>query len=1276
MQAMKRALRVAPALLSAAVAVVAGAFLWGVEVDGDFLRAPLQRVLTSVFDVPVRIEGPLRLRTGRAATLSADTLVLADPLEPAGAALARGVAPRARIDLLPLLRGHVSLKEVGGEKLELTLRRHVDGRGNWAQLFSSSDGSSPVSFAGIERLRIGAIVGSYQREGEPAVPFSIPVFEGAVPPDDALRASGTAEIAGQRIGFELHTASLAALRSTAPLPVQGRLAWAGALATFDGKVLDGGERLEATVDAKTADGTAPLAAIGIAAKDPGPLALRAHFTAVAQQVSATELVASIGRSEAGGSVSYAWGGPKPRFAIDLTGRRVDAAPLLAATPQRKANRAAEEWVAGLEKLATAAQASVQLAVDEIEGLPIAAKDARLDLRSGERTLAAKAAVLLAGSRVNATLDYDARKAQHTLAARVDSGAASTASPAGEARPGGLAVAVSSVRGELRGEGTSAAALVASLQGTFDARNLDWTLQREKALPVSGRFDIVRIDLQGAKAASARVSGKIEGAPCALKVSGGPVATLLAGEPWPMQFSAACPNERVSARGRIALAERQATADLSFDLAADRIGPVARAVDLPPALPYPLAARGKLMLDDKRARVRLAAVRFGRTAGSGEIDYPLAPQGTTRLRLALATLNLDEIGAASGPDTRSVKPHERKFMPADLRVPDVDYEVAADRIEYDHARLRDFLLTGSVRARRMQAAPFRITWDGLPLRGRIGLEFSGATARLQLDGAAKDADLRPLLSALGVEGVRLRAERLSVSAQAQGETLHELLASATVNAGVDGAQVQVQRPLLPGSSGRGTLAATLKAAPGAPLKLTARGEIDGRPIDLAVDGPAIEALARAESAQPLTVRATIGDIRLQADGRLFGDGRGEARLRLAGGRLDQLGDVLGIALPEVRPYAASADVALSPGIAEFSGLDATFGSSRLAGRLGVDRREGQRPAYSAALRVPVLHLEDIGAAAWRGVDTAADGSSPDGLPARRTRSAIDGLLDLLRAADVDASIDIDALYGGSQQFGSGHVKASATKGSLRLALREVRTQDGAADAVLRVDAGTSPPRFGISANGRGVEYGALLRALNPASTLNGHADFVIDLSTQGEPGNLLQALQGTVNVATYPRGMKSDALGIWGSGLLPAILRQVDRDSQAAIECSVSGFTVAGGVARSDGFFVETTHVRIIGELEVRLPGWDIAGRIDPRANQPHLFTIAPRMLVRGTLGNPSLSVAPESLVLAPLRFASSPLTRFASDWVGRRERHADGKVDCREAFERMLQARSDAAGER
>jgi hypothetical protein len=1263
------------ASLAGALALAVGAFLSGLDVDGEFLRAPLERALTAAFDVPTRLEGPLRLRTGPAATVSAEALVLADPSGPAGATLARGIAPRARIDLLALLRRAVLLEEVGGERLELALRRNADGQANWEALFSSTDASSPVSFAGIERLRIDAVVGSYRRGDEPPVPFSIAAFDGAVPLDDPLRASGTAQIAGQEIGFDLRTAPLAKLASTVGVPLTGSVTWSGAQAKVDGALLDGGRRLDAAVDASAADAVAALAALGIAANDPGPLALRGRITATTAQLSVRDLEASLGQSKAAGSATFAWGGPAPAIAIDLTGERLDAAPFLGGTPRSKGTRAAEDWVARLERLATATEVSATLAVEEVTGLAVSANKVRLDLRSGERTLAAKAAAVVAGTAVEATLDYDARKPRHTLTARIDSGAASTRSLPSEARPSELAFTAGGIRAELHGEGADPAALVASLQGSFDARGVDWTFGRGRTQPIRGRFDAVRIALHGTKASSAEVSGRIEGAACGMKISGGTAAALLAGEPWPVRFSANCPNERINANGRIALAERHATADLAFDLAGDRSGPVARAMGLPPALPYPLAARGTLVLDGRTARLRLAAVRLGRTAGSGEIDHPFAADGTLRLRLALTTLDLDGLGAAPVPDTRPADPLERRLLPSDLRLPDADFDVAAERVAYGDARLRNFKFAGSVRGRRIRPAPFEIEWDGMALRGRAGLDFSGVRPRVQIDATAQEADLRRWwLAAVGIEGVGVHAGQLSLSLQAQGERLRDLLASATLDASVARGQIELRRPLLPGGTGRGSVDATFRAAAGQPLKFTARGQMDGRQVDLTVDGPPVEALARDSAAVPLALRSTVGDVRLEADGRFARDGSGEARVRLAGSRLDDLGNLLGLPLPQVSPYEAGASVSVSPRIVDIAGLKASFGSSRVAGSIRIEQRDGGRAVYFVALHAPVLHLEDMGAGQWlddRGPTARASAEST----ARSAQVALERLLDVLPRADVDASIELDAVLGGGQLFTSGQVVATVNAGRLRARLLDVRAEDGTANADLGIDASASPPRFSLRADARDVEYGALVRAMSPATQLNGQMDVIADLSAAGPPQSLLQAMQGTFDVAVYPRDMNASALGLWGAGLLPAILRAVERDSQAAVLCSVAGFAVADGVARSDGFFVETTRVRIIGDVEVNLGNWEISGRIDPRSNTPQLFAISPRMQIGGALGNPTLSVAPESLVLAPLRFAS-PLSLFARDWLGRGSRRAGGQADCRDAFERVLEAHHGQAGSR
>lgn len=1272
---MRRTVRVALgalAVLASALLIAVGAFLWGLDLDGEFLREELERVLSAAFHVPARIEGPLRLRTGRAATVSADALVLADPLGPAGATLARGVAPRARIDLLALLRRSVVLDEVSGERLELALRRGADGQANWKLLFSRSAKASPVSFAGIGRLRIANVAGSYQREGSPALPFAISTLDGAAPRDAPLTASGSAQIAGQQIAFDLRTDPLAKLKSAADaVPLQGSLRWSGAGATLDGRIVDRGARFEGGFEASADDASAPLAALGITAHEPGALAVRGRLAVTAQQATAHDLIVNLGGSSAAGSASIRWSEPQSRIAVELASSRLDAAPFAAAAPWPQGRRAPEEWVAQLNRLATTIEATVKLAVDEVAGAPLAAKQLRLEASSGAHVLNAKVAAVLAGAPVEATLDYDARKPQHKLAVRVDSGAASTEALPEKARPGELAVSAARISGQLQGQGADPGAIVASLQGDLDARNLGWTLARGST-SISGRFDTVRIALRSAKASSAEVTGRIEGAACTLKVSGGALAPLFAGDPWPLQLAAACPGERFNAKGRIALAERHATADLSFDLGGDRSGPVARAVGLPTELPYPLHASGTLALGKDQAQLRLAAIRLGRTVGTGEIVYPLGVAGTPRLRLTLATLSLDQIGAPGAAEPNRGDPLERRVLPADLRLPDADYDIAADRIELGTARLGGFKLSGSVRAGRLPQAPLRIEFNGMALDGHLTLDFNGNRPRVQLDGSASAADLGPLLAAIGVEDAPVRAEKLSFGAQAQGQRLGELLASATLNATVERARFDLQRSLPPGAVGSGTLSATLEAAPGKPSRLTARGELGGRSVELEAEGPAVDALAGSEQALPLKLRATLGDARIDADGAISRRGDATARVRVEGGRLDQLGDLLGVALPEVQPYAAAASLALSNGAVHFTGLDASFGRSRLTGSLAIERRQVGRSRYSAALHAPVLHLEDVGASRWMRDRASAAPATAAGAPGARTQEQIEHLLDVLRSADLDASIDIDALHGGGTDFASGRMEASAAAGKLKLRLQEVRTQQGRVAVDLGIDSAATPPRFRLRADARGLEYGALLRALNPASKSHGRADLVVDLSAQGRPGNLLPVLQGTIDVATYPVGLRSDALDLWGSGLLQAVLLAVDRDSKATVDCSVAGFVVADGVARSDGFFVDTTNVRIIGDLEIDLGSWQVAGRIDARPHERQLFQISPTMLLRGPLDKPTVSVAPSSLITAPLRFASS-LSPFALDWLNRRSRQADGSAGCREAFEQVLQARASKA---
>ncbi len=1257
------------ALAAAALAAVAAGFVAGVEVDAEFLRAPIERALTAAFRLPARIEGPLTLRTGLAATVSADALVLADPSGPAGATLARGIRPAVRVDVVALLRRAVVLRDVTGQRLELALARSAEGRANWAPLFAraAGGGASTFSFGGIDRLRIDSVGGSYRREGDAPVPFEIASLDGSLPLREPATARGSLRLAGEPVAFDLRSASFADLvGSAAAFPVQGALQGSGARVEFDGELARDGSRLDADVRLSAEDAGTPLAALGIAARQPGRLELRLRLGVTATEAAAQDVALTAGASSVSGSARIAWDGPRWRVAADLAGERVDLAPFALARPLPQ-RTAPEALVDLLESTATGVDADVRLAVGQLAGLPVTVQDLRFEGRSADRLVAGRGSAAIAGARIEARLDYDTRKARRTVSAQVTGGAVSTAALAGNARAD-VSGRVAGIRGQLRAQGEDRRALLASVEADVEAHDLRWAVETQRGAPLAGRVDRLRLRLQGTRASSVEAQGKLGDAACSLKISGGALAPLLEGEPWPLQLAGSCPGGRLDARGRLALSQAQVSGELAFDLAADRIGPVAQALGITTVLPAPLAARGTLVLDETMARARLAALQLGRTAGSAEVAWPRGA-GAARVQLRLATLDLDELAALADPAPAAGgrRPEARR---KDLPLPDVDFELAANRVVIAGNGLRRLQFGGAVRAGRLPPAPLRFDWEGIAVSGRFGADLGAAAPRIELDATARKVDLQPLLARLGLAGVRLRADALSLKANASGRRPGELLAAATLDVALDGGQFELGRQGSAGPSGRGGFSATLAAAPGRPTTLAAQGTIDGEPVSVAAQAPGLAEVVRAEAPVPVQLRASVGEARLEASAGFARDGSVQGRLRIAGDRLDHLGGLIGAAWPAAGPYSASGHVALSADAVRFGEATASFGRSRLAGEARVEFRPGGRRLYVAALRAPLLHLEDIGADRWRGARAGARKSPAES--AHRDAADVEGLLRLLRGTDVDATIDVDELRGAGERFGSGRLRATAEAGVLHLRLQEVQAAGGALDADVRAEARATTVKFALRAQARNLDYGPLARAVDPGSTAGGRLDLVADLTAEGRPAGLLPALAGTVDAALYPRGLHSDGLAVWGAGLLDSVLGQLDETSRSSIECAVTSVDFGSGVARSSALFVDSARVRIVGEFEADLATWALSGRIDPVSKEPRLLTFAPTMLLSGTVDAPRLRIAPENVVTVPLRLAA-PLAVFARGFLGGEGQARAGVEGCREAFERIRQVRAEAA---
>jgi len=1263
---MRRAFGVALLVGAALLAAGAAAFFSGVEISGEFLRPSLERALSAAFRLPTRLEGPLRLRTGRTATLAADALVVADPAAGPGATFGRGIRPSARIDLAALLRGSVALDEVAGERLEIALARGADGRANWAPMFAASPGGGEpsVTFDGIARLRIGRIVGSYRREGEAPLSFEITDFEGGLPRHAPVTARGGVRFGGHAFAAELRTASLADL-SAATAPLQGALEWSGLRATFDGTFARDGSHLDAGVHAAAADAGPLLAALGLALRAPGPLDVRLRLNLAAGEATMRDLALRIGEISAAGDVGVSWAGTRHRVTARLAAERIDLRPHLggAAPANTIGPEALIDW---LDRVATGVDAELTLSATELVGLAVDVREATAEARSRDLTVDVTGTAQVAGVPVSSSVAYDARRPRRVLAVRIDSGKASTAALSAQTRTKGWAGSVAALRGRLDATGTDARSIVASAQGGFEAHNLRWSIDRGQGSAQSGRIDRLRVSLRGDRAVAVDAAGTIGAAACSLKISGAALAPLLAGESWPVQGSGTCPGERFSAKGSLALAGGQPNATLAIDVAADRPGPIAGLLGVGQRLPYPLSARGTLALDASLVSVKFDALQLGRSSGAGDAQWPRGTGGgAASARLAFTALDLDELGERTGGAPTPADSLRRQVLPANLPLPDLDFEFTAERVAVRGETLRQARFAGALRSQWLPPAKFRFDWDGMTFAGQFGADFSGPAPRIEIEAAAHDADLRAWLARLGRTDIGLRAAALSLRAKAQGSRVAELLASATVDGALD--QGRLVLPTAGGRSLASTVdfSATLEAAPGKRTRLTANGAADGEPFRLALDAGVLGELARSGESLPLTLAASSGDVRLEATGKIALDGSGEARLQLTGRRLQRLGALIGVALPAAEPYSARGNLRVTAGAIHADDLDLAIGRSRLVGSLHYGRAGAGRRSHRAGLRATALHLEDVGGDRWLRFDEEAP--REERATAQAIARATEWLLDILRGADFDLAFDVESLLGAGQPLAAGRLTAQADAGTLRLQIDEVFTAGGEINAELRVEATATPPRFALRARARDLEYGPMLRSLDPSTSLEGGFDFDAELAAQAPPDQVLRELAGTVDAATFPRGLRPRALNLWGVGLVNGLLRQLDPDSRSAIDCAVAGFDIERGVARSRGFFVDTTRARIVGELEIDLVTRALAGRIDPRSKTPQLFAVAPTMLLGGTVENPRVSAAPQNIVTLPLRFAAT-LGGLLGDWRSGSGRADAGPAACREAFQLLQQA--------
>jgi uncharacterized protein involved in outer membrane biogenesis len=1172
-----------------------------------------------------------------------------------------------RIDLGALLRDVVRLDEVTAETLTLGLARSADGRGNWDAVFRAKRNGGKTIFAGIDRLRFATVDVNYRGAGgDPAARWEVNRFEGALAADRPATARGSIRAAGQTLDFELRSAPLGQLVMRGkPIPVQAEIRSSFARLKVDGAYSPPDAVFDATCDFSAPDADAVFSALGIASRKAGALDSRGRVRVTGNAGSIKELDVRLGESRITGSWGLEWGGRRPRLSADLTASLLDQRPFDQPHDASKVGTALESLVAGLDQVATGMDLDARVSVAEFRLTGPEFHDIRIEARSAGGLLSATAQAAMWGVRAKALLAYDARKTEKTLTGRVEGARVSTAQIPKDQMKSTIAATIADLRGQFRGQGASARNVAASIRGRLEARDLRLRWLRAAGQPVNAHLASASLEVGGGKPLIAEIRGQLGGQSCTVRGSGGRLEALIAGEPWPAQLDATCPGTRLAAKGRVSRKGAGLMAEGSFSGRSGNMSSILAVLGVRSTASFPAAAQGQVQLDEDAARVKLDQVAVGRTAGSGQLLWHFRGKALRqKISLTLKSADFDEL-VALAPTSGAGKQADamaREVLPANLTIPDVDFELTAATARIAGETLRKLRIVAAPMGGALPPAQIAFDWNGGAIGGELSADFRGARPGVEIKATAQQIDLSAVPARAGYREAGLSADRVTLQASASGVRLGELLTSAAVQAALVGGRIKNVQRFSPGLTGDAEFSATFAMVPGRPATLAVLGKAAGAPFDISLEAERLLELARPGGGVPVTLKASLGETNLEASGKIAPDSTGEIRARVAGERLDRLGKLAGVPLPAVGPYSAAASLVVAPDSIRVSDLDVQFGKSRVLGVIHA-RRGGARPEYRVELRAPVLHLEDLGLDVLirreerPGSAEAVQPGRPAGEP------AFARLQRVLRGFDGKAALEIESVYSAGSRYGGVRLGAALKGGNLHVTVRDAQLRGGSANADVRFEAGRARPRLRLRFLAEAFDVGHIVKALNPKSALGGTLDLSFELVSEALSPPLFADAQGRFEVAIYPRNLQLGAADHWGTGLLQFIQRSLDPGAESSLNCAVAIVNVGNGVARSEAFFADTTRVRVIGDLELEIASRRLSGQLSPRAKNPQLFSVAPTIALSGTAEEPKVGIMPQTLITAPLRLAL-PIHTFALDWLTQAGAGAEGAAGCRQAFER------------
>ncbi len=217
-------------------------------------------------------------------------------------------------------------------------------------------------------------------------------------------------------------------------------------------------------------------------------------------------------------------------------------------------------------------------------------------------------------------------------------------------------------------------------------------------------------------------------------------------------------------------------------------------------------------------------------------------------------------------------------------------------------------------------------------------------------------------------------------------------------------------------------------------------------------------------------------------------------------------------------------------------------------------------------------------------------------------------------DIHFDLDIQEIRSGKTKLGSLKTPLTIKDNIVSMDPFDGNLSGGKISGNLALNAKNDPAALSLNVKVKDLDYGDFQRQFSPQAHIDGKADLLVNLVSEGRSSGALQKnVKGEISFIGGEGTMQSDVLNIWGGGLLNALLPNVTGADDLKSNCVVLDFELEQGIAKAKSVFVDTDRVTLIGEGRYDIGNDNFDMQLTPKSKAIAIGDISSSVIVSGSL---------------------------------------------------------------